>query len=110
MGNADTAVAEAVSVIDYVIGENVDTLRKRRGFTNETLGAKFGVTGPAISLKLRGRRAWSAADVKFAADLLGVRMGVLYGEEPMPEPGADINVTSIASRPRKRALKQRSQD
>jgi hypothetical protein len=86
----------AVSVIDYVIGENVATLQRRAGLTNAQVGNHFGVSGPAMSLKLHGKRAWSALDVQRAASLFGVRMAQLTGEEPMPEPTAPASVTDIS--------------
>lgn len=96
------AVEQAVSVIDYTIGENVDTLRKRAGFTKDALGARFGVGGSAMSLKISGKRAWSAQDIQFAAELFGVRMAQLQGEESMPEPDAPATVTDITTKNRMR--------
>ena len=72
--------------LDYAIGERVDTLRRRFGYSHDEFGAILGVGGSAVSLKLRGKRGWSAMDVKTSADVLGVRVAVLYGDEPMPEP------------------------
>lgn len=100
------AVEQAVSVIDYTIGENVDTLRKRAGFTKDALGARFGVGGSAMSLKISGKRAWSAQDVQFAAELFGVRMAQLQGEEAMPEPDSPATITDIATRGRKTRSKE----
>lgn len=99
---AQTAIDQAVSVIDFTIGENVDTLRKRARMTKAELAARFGIGGPAMSLKLSGKRAWSAADVLFAAQLFDVRMAQLQGEEPMPEPTSPATVTDIATRTRKK--------
>lgn len=90
-----SATDAAVSVIDYVIGENVATLQRRAGLTNGELGAHFGVTASAMSLKLHGKRAWSALDVQRAATIFNVRMGQLVGEEPMPSPTAPATVTNL---------------
>lgn len=101
----NAAVDAAVSVIDYTIGENVDTLRRRAKLTTAALGREFQVSGPAMSLKLHGKRAWSAFDIQFAAQLFGVRMAQLVGEEPLPEPNSPATVTDFASV--KRVTKQR---
>lgn len=91
------ATDDAISVIDYVIGENVATLQRRAGMTNAVLGTHFGVSGSAMSLKLRGKRAWSALDVHRAATLFGVRMAQLNGEESLPEPTAPATITDISA-------------
>lgn len=98
------AVAQAVSLIDYTIGENVRTLATRRGYNNTTLGAEFGMGASAMSLKIRGRRAWSADDVARVAKLLGVRMSVILGEERMPDPASEATVTDISTRKPKRPV------
>lgn len=85
----------AVSVIDYTIGENVDILRRRAGLSIGEIGMRFGVTPSAMSLKLRGKRAWSAQDLHHASRLFSVRMAQLTGEEKMPEPTAPATVSDI---------------
>lgn len=95
---AQNAAAEAaVSGIDYTIGENVDILRRRSGLSNELLGRYFDLGASAMSLKLRGKRSWSALDVHTAAQIFGVRMAQLQGEEPMPEPTAPATVIDIGA-------------
>lgn len=93
----NAAVDAAVSAIDYTIGENVDTLRRRTGMSIVGLGQQFQVTGPAMSLKLHGKRAWSALDTQLAAHLFGVRIAQLVGEEALPEPTAPATITDITS-------------
>lgn len=96
------AVAKAVSVIDYTVGEITDTLRRRAGMTTAALGERFGLSASAMSLKLRGQRAWSARDIHDAAQMFGVRMAVLTGEEPMPDPTSPAIITDFsAARARK---------
>ncbi len=90
------AVDAAVSAIDYTIGENVETLRRRAGLSVAELGAQFQLSGSAMSLKLRGKRSWSALDTHLAARLFGVRMAQLQGEEALPEPSAPASVTDIS--------------
>lgn len=92
----NAAVDAAVSAIDYAIGENVDTLRRRAGMTTAELAKRFRVAPSAMSLKLHGKRAWSALDTQLAARLFGVRMAQLLGEEQLPDPTAPATITDIA--------------
>ncbi len=81
--------------IDYGIGDRVNTLMRRKGYTRETFGALFGIGASAMSLKINGKRTWAAWEVRVAADNLGVSVAVLYGDEPMPEPARPAVVTEI---------------
>lgn len=90
------AVSAAVSVIDYTIGENADRLRRRAGLTVGELGARFGVSPSAMSLKLQGKRGWSAFDTQKAARLFGVSFAQMVGETPLPGPDAPATVVDIA--------------
>lgn len=107
-----TAVEAAVSAIDYVIGENVDTLRRRAGLTKAQLATRFQVSPSAMSLKLSGKRAWSALDVQAVARMFGVRMAQVQGEEPLPDPTSPAVITDITPMlsKRERATKLRSTD
>jgi hypothetical protein len=75
---------ETVDDLDYEIGDRVNTLMRRQRHTRQSLGAILGIGPSAMSMKLSGRRTWTARDVKVAAHALEVTVGVLYGEEPMP--------------------------
>lgn len=101
------ALARAVSVIDFTIGENVDTMRRRSGLTTAALGERFGVSASAMSLKLRGQRSWSAQDLHDASRLFSVRIAVLIGEEPLPDPSAPAVVSDFAVARAKRSLVRR---
>lgn len=107
-----TAVEAAVSAIDYVIGENVDTLRRRAGLTKAQLATRFQVSPSAMSLKLSGKRAWSALDVQAVARMFGVRMAQVQGEEPLPDPTSPAVITDITPMlsKRERVAKLRSTD
>lgn len=96
--NENEAVNAAVSGIDFTVGENVNTLRRRAGMTNATLGRMFRLSSPAMSLKLRGLRAWSARDIQAASEVFGVRMAQLQGEEPLPAPTAPGRITRMDER------------
>ena len=92
----DSAKAEQiVSELDYAIGDRVETLMRRAGYNRTSLGHVFDLGASAMSLKLRGRRAWSVVDLQRASAILGVRMAVLVGEEPMPEPTLPAVVTVL---------------
>ena len=89
------ALSKVVSEIDYAIGDRVNTLMRRAGMNRTDMGHEFTLSPSAMSLKLRGYRSWSANDVQHAARLLDVRMAVLLGEEPMPEPTLPAPVTQL---------------
>ncbi len=88
-------ISTIVSEIDYAVGDRVETLMRRAGYNKTTLGRVFNVSPSAMSLKLRGKRAWSIADIQLAARTLNVRMAVLLGEEPMPEPTLPAPVVQL---------------
>lgn len=101
-------LSKVVSEIDYAIGDRVETLMRRAGYNKTTLGRVFQLSPSAMSLKLRGQRSWSAVDVSLAAATVGVRVAVLYGEEPMPEPTLPARVTPLDTS--KNAANRRAQD
>lgn len=104
-------MSKVVSEIDYAIGDRVNTLMRRAGMNRTDMGHEFSLSPSAMSLKLRGYRAWSANDVRLAARLLRVRMAVLLGEEPMPEPTLPAPVTLLdPSRNANRPLSDYSDD
>lgn len=89
------ALQEEVANLDYAIGDRINTLLHRHSLTRKTFGAKLGIGPSGMSLKIGGRRTWSATEVKIAADILGVKVGVLYGEDPMPDPARPTVVTPL---------------
>lgn len=93
----DAKRQEAADNLDYAIGDRVNTLMRRHGHTRKSLGEVFGLGDSAMSLKLSGKRQWSAYDVKLAAGEFQVTVGVLYGTEPMPEPIRPARVTPIGT-------------
>lgn len=108
MSSMDTQRQEAADDLDYAIGDRVNTLMRRRGYTRKSMGVVFGLGESAMSLKLNGKRTWSAFDVRLAADELNVTVAVLYGDEPMPEPTRPARITSIDTT--KNAGNQRTTD
>lgn len=89
------ALQEQVADLDYAIGDRVNTLMHRHGFTRKTLGAMLGIGPSAMSLKVGGQRPWSATEVQVAASHLNVSVAVLFGDEPMPEPTRPAAITKL---------------
>lgn len=79
----------------YAIGDRADTLRRRRRMTQKQLGMTIGITESAMSYKLSGQNPWTAYEVATVARALAVTIGVLYGDEPMPEPTRPARITRI---------------
>ncbi|WP_277750483.1 helix-turn-helix domain-containing protein [Actinomyces oricola] len=48
-----------------------------QGITRAELGRRIGMSGPSISLKLRGQVGWSLADLYATAEALGVNVDSL---------------------------------
>ena len=89
------ALQEEVADLDYAIGDRVNTLMHRHGYTRKAFGAKLGLGQSGMSLKISGQRTWTATEVCLAAGYLGVTVSVLYGDEPMPEPTRPATVTAL---------------
>ncbi|MBO7404011.1 MAG: helix-turn-helix transcriptional regulator [Clostridia bacterium] len=67
------------------IGKNIAEIRKKRGLTQEELGAKLGVTNQAVS---KWENQTSLPDVMLLPEIaaaLGVTLNTLYGIEEKKE-------------------------
>ena len=62
--------------------DSIRALLANRGLTQSALAAHLGLTQQAVSLKLAGRRRFSAEELQAAAAFLGVHPGELF--EPAP--------------------------
>ncbi|GAB3805588.1 hypothetical protein GCM10028798_27700 [Humibacter antri] len=82
---------------NYAIGDNVATLRRRNKMTLKQVGALIGVGESAASLKLNGINPWQAHEVRILADHFGVKVGVLFGDDPMPNPTAPARIRRLDS-------------
>jgi hypothetical protein len=89
------ALEQTIIDIDYAIGDRVNTLMHRHGYTRKAFGLLLGLGQSAMSLKVGGHRPWTAMEVKVAADVLKVNVAVLYGDEAMPEPTRPATVTTL---------------
>ena len=79
----------------YALADRARTLRGRMpGLTLSKCGNLMGVTESMASLKFKGSK-WSAFEVRVMAEAFGVHVGVLYGDEPMPEPTRPAMVTTL---------------
>lgn len=83
---------------DTEIGRRLRALRVYRGKSGEELGAVLGVTRQQISLIERGVSRMTANQALAAAKFLGVKVGVLIGEEPFALPGEDDDPEDCACR------------
>lgn len=66
-----------------VIGRNLATARERVGMTQIELGSELGVSGPAVARWESGENRIEIAQLRRAADVLGMPIAVLLGEEPL---------------------------
>ncbi|TFC30205.1 hypothetical protein E3O55_08315 [Cryobacterium sp. MDB1-18-2] len=71
--------------IDEVIGDTVHQLMWRARETQTSLAPLLSLGQSALSLKIRGRRPWSALEVDVMARHFGVSPAVLFGFEPIPD-------------------------
>jgi transcriptional regulator with XRE-family HTH domain len=70
-----------------MLGEVVYTYRKARGWKQKTLADKVGLAQSYISMIEKGTVTdVSMATLRQLAQVLGVSIGVLLGEEAMPDP------------------------
>lgn len=65
---------------DEIIGERIHQLMWRAQVSQTQFAPELGVGQAALSLKLRGRRGWSAADLIAVARYFDVSVGYLFGE------------------------------
>lgn len=69
---------------DVAIGERVLSRLALLGMTQWDLAARLGLTQATVSRKLRGQRAWFAAELVTVAGVLGCPVGELFGERCRP--------------------------
>lgn len=69
-----------------IIGERVHQAMWRGQVTQTALGPVLGMTQSALSAKLRGRRAFTADEILYVADIFGVSLDYLYGRADDPRP------------------------
>jgi len=73
--------------VDAEIGRRVFHKMWDMKITQTQMGARIGVGQSTLSKKLRGERPWYSAELRIAADTLGVSVGYLFGEtEKAPDP------------------------
>ena len=74
-----------------ILAENIKRFRKERGFTQEELGSKVGISGVAIMRYEKGQREAKLETVENIASALGVTafdlMGIEYFDLKNPEAG-----------------------
>ena len=65
-----------------VVSENVETLRRKLGLSQETVGKAIGKSQSAADRRLKAASKWSLDEIAKVADLLGVTTGFLLQEHP----------------------------
>ena len=80
---------------DQVIGENVHRLMWRAQESQSSLAPKWGMTQAALSLKLRGRRPWFAAEIAAAARYFGVSVSALFEADDDLTRNAGVGPTGL---------------
>lgn len=99
MTNADPTPAPQLSDnLDAVIGENIHRLMWAAQDKQAAISGKWGMSQAALSLKLRGKRPWFAAEIDSAARHYGVTRDALFTKLP----GLDSNQEPIGSQPAQR--------
>jgi hypothetical protein len=79
----------------FALADRARTLRGRNPrLTLAVCGELMGITESMASLKFKGSK-WSAFEVRVMADAFQVKTGVLYGDEPMPEPTRPAVITVL---------------
>ena len=78
MTNEQSAAVFTERTTDQVIGENVHRLMWRAQESQSALAPRWGMTQASLSLKLRGRRPWFAAEIAAAARYFGVSVNALF--------------------------------
>lgn len=84
MSIESAARAYSDRTIDTLIGENVHRLMWRAQESQNRVAEAFGMTQPALSLKLRGKRPWFAAEIDAAARHYGVTRDELFSADFQP--------------------------
>jgi hypothetical protein len=79
---------------DTVIGHNVHQLLWERRVEQKTLYNAMGMSRSSLAKKMRGEVAWSAADIRTAADVPGVDPGELFRPPPQRMAARPAPVTS----------------
>ena len=80
------------------IGQTIRALRKKRGLTQNQLGALCGITGGAVSSYENGVTTPKRRTAEKLAAALGVSLGRLQGEPPpAPQPSAPDSAGGLLS-------------
>ncbi len=90
MTNAQTSASHDETParnLDAIIGANIHMLMWAAQESQSKIAPVWGMTQAALSLKLRGKRPWFAAEIDIAARYFGVTRDALFvgptGLEPM---------------------------
>ncbi|NEG89809.1 hypothetical protein GFD25_07410 [Bifidobacterium aerophilum] len=71
---------QEVSYAESVISRNVKLLLAAQGKSQSSLATAMGIRGATMTNKIKGRIAWSVADLVRAADFLGTSANALMDD------------------------------
>ena len=87
-----------------IVGNNVRTIREKRGITQEDLALKSGLTQGYINFLENGKRGYSERSLEKIANALGIQISGLFEEKIKEEP------TVVAERPPLYGKRRRTYD
>lgn len=97
MSNVQPAPAESLQrSIDAIIGANVHQLMWSRQETQTTVAPDWGMDQSTLSMKLRGKRPWFAAEIVAAANRYSVSVAALFTDSSLNEHTLDYGAVDSA--------------
>jgi transcriptional regulator with XRE-family HTH domain len=70
----------AAKTPNQVVSENVETLRRKRGLSQQEIGKAIGRSQSQADRKLKAASKWSLEEIGLVADFLGVTSAFLQEE------------------------------
>ena len=74
----------ATKTPNQIVSENVETLRRIKGLSQETIGKALGKSQSQADRKLKAVSPWNADEIALIAGLLGVTEEFLFQEQTYP--------------------------
>jgi hypothetical protein len=90
MGSALNMTNDTDAEVYATISRTIEQLRALRGIPAATMRRELGMNRSTWYSRLAGSTRWTVAEVKHAADLVGVDVGVLFS-------GLDVDAVLIAA-------------
>lgn len=96
MSNIAKLPVPPANPVNRRVGRNVRYIMDVRGMNQTELAVKLGLTDSQVSRRIGGKVEWTPDDLRAAADILRVRIGLLFDLE-LPHP--DSNGEPIGFKP-----------